>query len=108
MDMRLIRSAAVVVGLTAAVTLGLGTQAQASTNSGWVYTLGSSGAAYFDADLNGYAGVEKITVCDNESDGRGIRARVTGQDGDGTYYFYVSDPSNDGTCVSTQYNYFLE
>ncbi|NUP42985.1 MAG: hypothetical protein HOY76_39695 [Streptomyces sp.] len=107
--MRLMRSAALVTAAVAAATLGLGAQAaQASSNSGWVYTANNSGAVYFDADLNGYPGLEKITVCDNKSDGRGIEAVVTGYDGDGQISYVLDDPSNDGHCASASGNFFLE
>ncbi|MFD5272139.1 hypothetical protein [Streptomyces sp. NPDC058335] len=88
--------------------MALATQAQASQNSGWVYTANRSGAAYFDADLNGIPGVEKITVCDNTTDGRGTRVFVSGKDGDGGVFLFVTDPSNDGQCHSYQGNFFLE
>ncbi|MEH0549181.1 hypothetical protein QA802_40895 [Streptomyces sp. B21-105] len=88
--------------------MGLTTQAQASQNSGWIYTSNQSGAVYFDADLNGDPGVEKITVCDNTSDGRGITAEVRGEDGTGPVVWIVSDPSNNGNCEHIQGNFFLE
>lgn len=99
-----------VVAIAAISTLGLATGAQASSNSGWVYTSNMSGAAYFDADLNGYPGVEKVTVCDNKSDGRGIQVRLVGKSGDGSQTTIVTqrDPSNDGHCASLQDNWFLE
>lgn len=108
-DMRSMRGATLVAVAVATATVGLGAQAaHASTNSGWVYTADSSGAVYFDADLNGYPGYEKITVCDNKADGRGVRADVIGYDGDGLTTKTVSDPSDDGHCASIQGNFFLE
>lgn len=95
-------------GIAVMSTMGLATQAQASQNSGWIYTSNQSGAAFFDADLNGYPGVEKVTVCDNRSDGRGITAEVSGRDGSGSVWVFVSDPSNDGRCESIEGNFFLE
>src|SRR5262249_55625067 len=91
------------IGAVAAVAvLSFSSQAQASTNSGWIYTKSGSGAAFFDADLNGSPGYEKVTVCDNKSDGRGIRAVVqapsSGQDGGDYEYYDIRDPSNDGHC----------
>lgn len=107
--MRLIRSAALVTAALAAATMGFGVQAaQASSNTGWVYTTDKGGAVYFDADLNGYPSVEKITVCDNKSDGRGIEAEVTGYDGGGHHTYILDDPSNDGHCASYSANLFLE
>ncbi|MFD9195470.1 hypothetical protein ACFWCA_45575 [Streptomyces phaeochromogenes] len=106
--MRALRKVSMVAGIAAIVTLSLAPQAQASQNSGWVYTSNLSGAVYFDADLNGYPGVEKITVCDNKTDGRGVTGEVVGQDGSGTVRYIITDPSNDGHCESMQGNYFLE
>ena len=106
--MRALRKASMVVGMAAIVTLSLATQAQASQNSGWVYTSNLSGAVYFDADLNGYPGLEKITVCDNKTDQVGITAEIIGKNGSGTVREYITDPSNNGHCESMQGNYFLE
>jgi hypothetical protein len=106
--MRTLRRASMVAGIAVMSTIGLATQAQASSNSGWVYTSNSSGAVYFDADLNGYPGYEKITVCDNTTDGRGTEAVVQGYDGDGAVAYVVDDPSNNGECASAIGNFFLE
>ncbi|MFF7449694.1 MULTISPECIES: hypothetical protein [unclassified Streptomyces] len=108
--MRVLRKASMVIAIAATATMGFATQAQASTNSGWVYTSNSSGAAYFDADLNGYPGVEKVTVCDNTSNNRGVQVMLIGKSGDGseTSVVYQSDPSNDGHCTPLQGNWFLE
>lgn len=106
--MRNVRAISVVAGLAALSTMSLAGQAQASRNAGWIYTSNQSGAVFFDADLNGYPGLEKITVCDNTSDGRGIRAEVSGTDGSGSTWVFLSDPSNDGTCESVQGNFFIE
>ncbi|KPI24439.1 hypothetical protein OK074_7016 [Actinobacteria bacterium OK074] len=106
--MRALRRASMVAGITLMSTAGLATQAHASANSGWVYTSNSSGAVYFDADLNGYPGYEKITVCDNKTDGRGVQALVQGYDGGGNVAVQLYDPSNDGDCTYTIGNFFLE
>ncbi|HEY8978830.1 MAG TPA: hypothetical protein VIU15_04510 [Streptomyces sp.] len=106
--MKAVRSASLVAGLALTATLGLSTQAQASANSGWVYTTTRNGAAFFDADLNGQPGIEKITVCDNKSNGRGVRVEVSGRNGDTSVWIIESDPSNDGHCVARQGNFFIE
>jgi hypothetical protein len=105
-NMKFARSAAVTFGIAAVVLLGVGPQAQASENSGWVYTTTSSGAAYFDADLNGQPGIEKITVCDNKSDGRGIEVHLVTEAG--VSVLYLRDPSNDGHCTSYSGNLLIE
>ncbi|MFJ6088261.1 hypothetical protein ACIQI8_43595 [Streptomyces sp. NPDC092369] len=97
-----------VAGIVAMSAMGFATQAQASQNSGWVYTSNQSGAVYFDADLNGYPGLEKITVCDNKTDGRGTDALVTGKKGDTSIGEYLNDPSNDGHCESRTGDFFTE
>ncbi|MEV0202942.1 hypothetical protein [Nonomuraea sp. NPDC050691] len=99
------------LGLTgaavAAAVLSTVSPAQASTNSGWIYNATGGGAAFFDADLNGYPDVEKLTVCDNRSDGRGVIAYVYeyGAD-DGPWA--VEDPSNDGRCAFDNGTRFAE
>lgn len=57
----------------------------APKNVGWLYTQSATGAVFFDADLAGYSSYEKITVCDNKSDGRGIRASLVGTHPNGGY-----------------------
>jgi hypothetical protein len=95
--------------VTAVTLLGAATPALASTNSGWVYTTNDYGAVYFDADLNGYPGLEKITVCDNESNGWGIEARVIAPDDEEhDAAWTVKDPTNDGKCVAIEGNLFVE
>ncbi|KND30864.1 hypothetical protein [Streptomyces acidiscabies] len=106
--MKAVRNASLVAGLALTATMGLATQAQASENSGWVYTTNRSGAAFFDADLNGQPGIEKLTVCDNKSDGRGIRAQVYGNNNGTSFWAIQSDPSNDGHCESIQGNFYIE
>ncbi|WP_433472486.1 hypothetical protein ACQPZP_26810 [Spirillospora sp. CA-142024] len=93
-----------------------GTQAGAAEpphNVHWLYTLSGSGAVFFDADLAGYPSYEKITVCDNTTDQRGIVAYLEGTDPNGDeptdpagYVF--KDPSNDGQCHSWATNYFAD
>jgi hypothetical protein len=109
--MKWVRRLSVLAGVTAAAVFGAGAQAQAAPpkNVGWLYTQSASGAVFFDADLAGYSSYEKITVCDNKSDGRGIRASLAGTHPNGGYHFVtLSDPSNDGNCVSAQANYFAD
>ncbi|WP_256727346.1 hypothetical protein [Streptomyces acidiscabies] len=106
--MQALRKVSMAVGIAAVVTLSLAPQAQASQNSGWVYTSNASGAAFFDADLNGDPGVEKITACDNKTDGRGTQVVVTGRNGSGSVAEILSDPSNDGHCASMTGDFFRE
>ncbi len=104
----------VLAAAVAAGVLGAGAQAQADLapkNVGWLYTIGSSGAVFFDADLAGYPSEEKITVCDNKTDGRGIGAIVRGTPAggpEGALWVASYDPSNNGKCVSTHGNYFAD
>jgi len=97
----------------AAVVLGAETQAYAQAppaNLGWVYTVGKSGAGFFDADLAGFPSDEKITVCDNKSDGRGTIAKLWGfSPADLSYTLLtVTDPSNNGSCTAVEGNYFAD
>ncbi|MGW3960752.1 hypothetical protein ACWED2_13125 [Amycolatopsis sp. NPDC005003] len=107
------RSGVLAAAVTAGV-LGAGAQAQAELppkNVGWLYTVGKSGAVFFDADLAGYPSEEKITVCDNKTDGRGIAATIRGVPSGGPYgasWTFTFDPSNDGKCVSTHENFFAD
>jgi hypothetical protein len=107
------RSGVLVAAMTAGV-LGAGAQAQAELppkNVGWLYTVGSSGAVFFDADLAGYPSEEKITVCDNKKDGRGIAAIVRGVPAGGAAgadWVYTFDPSSDGKCVAGHGNFFAD
>ncbi|MEJ3744028.1 hypothetical protein WEI85_12120 [Actinomycetes bacterium KLBMP 9797] len=105
--MRWIRNASIVTGALVAVLVGAGAPAEASANVGWLYTINAGGAVFFDADLNGEPGIEKITVCDNKSDGRGIMAEVSQSYWGGNSYIVV-DPSNDGRCDSWAANFFVE
>ena len=104
--MRWIRNASVFGGVLAAVLAGAGTPALASQNVGWLYSIDGGGAVFFDADLNGEPGIEKITVCDNKTDGRGVEAEVTSILGNDSWL--VADPSHDGKCVAYQGNLFKE
>lgn len=89
-----------------AVVAGVGAPAQAAApprNVGWLYVEGGGGAAFFDADLEGHPGWEKITVCDNASNRRGVGVHVYGDLGQDEG---IVDPSNDGRCVSIEGNMF--
>jgi hypothetical protein len=106
------RQCGLVVAVVTAVILGVSTQASAAEppqNVGWLYTVGKSGAGFFDADLAGQPSDEKITVCDNASDGRGITVTTRGthpQGGDEVRT--LTDPSNDGKCASISGNFFAD
>lgn len=108
---RWVRRLSLLAAVVAAVIFGAGTQAHAAPpqNVGWLYTQGRSGAGFFDADLAGYPSVEKITTCDNKTDGRGVITRVEGYD---RYEQWLSvtvrDPSNDGNCAAQWDNYFAD
>ena len=80
-------------------------------NVGWLYTETHSGAVFFDADLAGYPSDEKITVCDNLTDGRGIEAYLEGNDPfepEAVVGYYFQDPSHGGQCRSWATNYFAD
>ncbi|WP_237405199.1 hypothetical protein [Actinacidiphila reveromycinica] len=98
--------------MIAALAFGASEQASAAVppaNVGWLYTTSGSGAVFFDADLSGYPSMEKITVCDNRSDGRGIVATLTGTDPEGgSVGVIIRDPSNNGTCTADYRNYFAD
>jgi hypothetical protein len=84
----------------------VGAPAQATVppkNVGWLYTEGGGGAAFFDADLAGHAGWEKITVCDNVANRMGVGVHVYGDLGQEAG---VVDPSSDGHCASIEGNLF--
>ncbi|MEJ3744026.1 hypothetical protein WEI85_12110 [Actinomycetes bacterium KLBMP 9797] len=109
--MRWLRRSGVVAAGVAAMLFGVNTAAHAAppANVGWLYTQGRSGAVFFDADLAGYPSFEKITVCDNKSDGRGILAELTQSLPDLDYlYLSLRDPSNNGDCVAQWDNYFAD
>jgi hypothetical protein len=108
MRRRLVSTVAAATVATALAVLGGAGAAQAnpSQNVGWLYTVGAGGAVFFDADLAGYPGYEKITVCDNDSNGMGVQARVELTNGSSSSSVYVEDPSNDGHCASRQGNFF--
>jgi hypothetical protein len=97
-----------VAALAATIVFGAAAQTQATAppkNVGWLYTTSHSGAVFFDADFAGHPSEEKITVCDNKSDGRGIEVEVLGYV---EASFYLEDPSNDGHCASSHGNYFKD
>jgi len=104
--MRGMRKLAVVGCATALTVAGFAQPSSASDNVGWLYTINGGGAIFFDADLNGYPYVEKITVCDNKSDGRGVTGEVVSFDG--SFTLSLSDPSNDGHCEATSGDFFTE
>ncbi|MFG3703395.1 hypothetical protein ACGF7U_01455 [Micromonospora sp. NPDC047670] len=108
MRRRLASTVAATTVMTALAVLGGASAAQAEPhNVGWLYAVGGGGAVFFDADLAGYPGYEKITVCDNESNGKGVQGAVYPNfDGYGAYF--VKDPSNDGRCASIQGDFFPE
>lgn len=114
--MQFVRRLSVFMAVMAAVVLGLSTQANAADppkNVGWLYTLTNSGAVFFDADLAGSPSYEKITVCDNVADGRGIVGFIEGTDPNGdsptdNVRYEFKDPSSDGNCRSWATNYFAD
>ncbi|MER6138877.1 hypothetical protein ABT174_02290 [Streptomyces sparsogenes] len=72
-----------------------------------MYTTDRAGSVYFDADLKGHPGQEKITVCDNKSDGYSVTATVWSET-DGDKGYKLTDPSHDGHCKSLPGNLFKE
>lgn len=104
--MRWPRRTAVFGGAVVAVVGGVAAPATASENLSWLYTVNKGGAIFFDADLNGQAGVEKITLCDKKSDGRGVAATIT--DVEDNLEYYLVDRSNDDECTVYQGNLFKE
>ncbi|WP_240796251.1 hypothetical protein [Streptomyces sp. RFCAC02] len=96
----------------AALTFGTGGQASAAVpphNVGWLYTASGSGAAFFDADLDGWPSFEKVTVCDNTSDGRGVVVTLVGTAPNGDNMFVITrDPSNNGSCTADSGNLFAD
>lgn len=108
MRRRVVSTVVAATVMTVLAVLGGTNAAQAadpSKNVGWLYTGGGGGAVFFDADLAGYPGYEKVTVCDNKSNSMGVEAYVDIPFG-GYGTFYVKDPSNDGHCASIQGNFF--
>jgi hypothetical protein len=108
--MRWMRRVTLTLVTAVVVVLGMSATAQAAppANVGWLYTQGKSGAVFFDADLAGYPSFEKITVCDNKSDGRGIVATVSGWVGSDWVEYQFWDPSNNGDCSARWDNYFSD
>lgn len=110
-----LRRVSLLAAMTAAVIFGAASQASAAAephNVGWLYTVGRGGAAFFDADLAGHPSEEKLTVCDNASNGRGVRAYYSGTTIiNGTEYVHtweVIDPSNNGICGTSTGNIFAD
>ena len=93
-------------GAVVTVVGGVAAPAAASENLGWLYSVDKGGKIFFDADLNGQAGVEKITLCDIKSDGRGVAATVT--DVEDNLQYYLVDRSYDDECTVYQGNLFKE
>jgi hypothetical protein len=86
-----------------------GAPAQATVpprNVGWLYTTNNAGAVFFDADLAGHSGWEKITVCDNYApDGAIIEARI---DSDANVSQWFQDTSRNGHCTAYAGNFFSD
>ncbi|MGW4498960.1 hypothetical protein ACWENR_10130 [Micromonospora sp. NPDC004336] len=113
--MRWLRRVSLLAATTGILVFGVAAQANAAVdpqNVGWLYTVGKGGAAFFDADLSGYPSQEKLTVCDNSSNGRGVRATFSGTTIiNGTEYVQtwdVIDPSNNGVCGTSTGNIFSD
>ncbi|TDB76100.1 hypothetical protein [Micromonospora sp. KC723] len=102
-----VRRIAAVAAVTAVAVVGAGTPAFASRNVGWFYTSNGRDAVFFDADLAGHPGYEKITVCDNTTDGMGTRAIIRNQNNLDDEVL-ISDPSNNGHCESFQWDMWPE
>lgn len=110
------RRVSVCAGVVATIVLGAGAEAQATVppqDVGWLYTVGGGGKVYFDADLAGFPSEEKITVCDEKTDGRGVAAGLWGTTPGSTtettfLYPPIKDPSNNNECVSYHANYFAD
>jgi hypothetical protein len=104
--MRWLWRSSLLTGAVVVAVAGVGAPAQATVppkNVGWLYVDGGGGAVFFDADLAGHPGWEKITVCDNVANGRGVGVHVYGDLGQEVE---VLDPSSNGKCVSKQGNMF--
>jgi hypothetical protein len=80
-----------------------GTGGGSTQERGLALLDGGAGAAFFDADLAGHPSWEKITVCDNKANGRGVVATVYG---DLWGAEYVLDPSSNGHCASIEGNFY--
>jgi hypothetical protein len=99
------RRLAFLTAVTALTVFGAALPAQASQNIPWLYTLDHGGKAYFDADLSGSPGVEKLTVCDILSDGHGVVAKIWDAAGN-VGHIWVQDPSHDDICSAPAFNMF--
>ncbi|HEY1176130.1 MAG TPA: hypothetical protein VGF17_08225 [Phytomonospora sp.] len=98
---------AVLAATTAAVVFGTAGLAAASENIGWLYTTGTGGKAYFDADKAGVEGWEEITVCDTYTDGGAAVATLfdyTTWESKGSF----KDSYNDGACTHYSGNYVTD
>jgi hypothetical protein len=105
---KLLRTATV-AAIASTIVFGISVPADASRNSGWVYSVGGGAAAYFDADLNGAAGVEAVTICDEKANGRGAIVYVNYLNAETSDTLVtVKDPSHDDTCVQAAWNMFVE
>ncbi|MEJ3749699.1 hypothetical protein WEI85_41385 [Actinomycetes bacterium KLBMP 9797] len=104
--MRWLWRSSLLASAVVATIAGVGAPAQATVppkNVGWLYTVGNGGAAFFDADLAGHPGWEKITVCDNVANSRGVGVAVYGDLGQ---EHGILDPSSERPCASMQGNLF--
>ncbi|MEV0228662.1 hypothetical protein [Nonomuraea sp. NPDC050786] len=109
--MRRWHGTAMVLAAASALVLGGTTPSHASQNSGWVYVgqgtaSSNTGGAYFDADFNGYPNWEKITVCDNSSNGWGVGVDISPYYPSGVKT--VKDGSDDGHCADEQNDFWPE
>ncbi|MEV5826043.1 hypothetical protein AB0L25_10740 [Spirillospora sp. NPDC052242] len=111
--MRWLRRMGLLAAVMTAVAFGGAAHASAAVppqNVHWLYTAGGGGAVFFDADLAGYPSSEKVTLCDNRSNSRGVFAVLDGTHPDtgGPFRVTINDPSNDGACKSTYGNFFAD
>jgi hypothetical protein len=92
----------------AAVVAGAPAAAQADTP--WTYTTDNSSAsgAKFWTDPGGNATKEKLSVCDNQSNGLGVRAQVTWVGVVMIGAPTLQDSLDNGNCVSAEYDMFPE
>lgn len=93
----------------AAIVGVVGAPAQATVpprNVGWLYTTNNAGAVFFDADLAGHDGWEKITVCNNNiPDGDIVEVRI---DGDVNLSKWFQDTTRNKHCTAYSGNYFSD
>lgn len=101
----MLRRIATVIAAASALILGVAGTAYAHDKTveldEWFYNYALGDATWTE---NG----DTLKVCDDRADGYGIRAYIyvpyTGDEGNGTVLVKVSDPSYDGSCVSTTKN----